>query len=421
LPNYDANGNQLNSTGAQLTWNAAAQPITVNGTTASYDALGRMVETGSGSSYKQFFYRPDGTQLGIYTGSLGSGSLSKETIPLPGGETAVYNGSGLNFIRHTDWLGSSRLATTWAHAVYSKEAYAPFGETYNEAGTPDRSFTGQDQDVASGSGGTGTYDFLFRKYDPSAGRWLSPDPYGWGAVDQTTPQSLNRYAYVMNNPMSLSDPNGLDCEDTDSVSVGDCDPGNGYDSSGNGYNSYGDFSDVYAAGVTTTMTQVPCLNDSAGPCYAMTVAQSYFDCSLDLICNSSYQSAASGLNPSSPSLYPVGPAGPNNGNNCSVLDPNCKPMGPVQKYAAFLSCEAAVTINDLGHSGAAHYGAAAAGAVGMQQMYTYLWGTSKVIAKAGLKKGVPVIGEIAALYDAAMFDLEAVHANQVCTALTYGQ
>jgi RHS repeat-associated protein len=142
--------------------------------------------------------------MGIY-----SGALAKETIPLPGGETAVYNGSGLNFIRHADWLGSSRLATTWAHAVYSKEAYAPFGETYNEAGAPDRSFTGQDQDVVTGSGGTGVYDFLFRKYDPSAGRWLSPDPLGWGAVDQTTPQSLNRYAYVEDNPMSQVDPNGL--------------------------------------------------------------------------------------------------------------------------------------------------------------------------------------------------------------------
>jgi hypothetical protein len=123
----------------------------------------------------------------------------------------------------------------------------------------------------------------------------------------------------MNNPMSLSDPNGLDCEDTDSVSVGDCDPGNGYDSSGNSYDSYEGFSDVYAA-TTTTMTQVPCLSGSAGPCYAMTVAQPYFDCSLNLICNSSYQSAASSLNPSSPSLYPVGPATPDKG--VSVFSPH---------------------------------------------------------------------------------------------------
>ena len=138
-----------------------------------------------------------------------SGSLVKGTIPLPGGGTAVYNSSGLSFIRHKDWLGSSRLATTWAHAVYSKESYAPFGETYNEAGTADRSFTGQDQNVQGGSGGTGVYDFLFREYDPSAGRWLSPDPYGWGAADLTNPQSLNRYAYVLNKPLVFVDPLGL--------------------------------------------------------------------------------------------------------------------------------------------------------------------------------------------------------------------
>jgi hypothetical protein len=36
-------------------------------------------------------------------------------------------------------------------------------------------------------------------------------------------------------------------------------------------------------------------------------------------------------------------------------------------------------------------------------------------------KGVPVINEIALGYDAVMFDLEAVHANQVCTAGIYGQ
>jgi RHS repeat-associated protein len=132
------------------------------------------------------------------------------TIPLPGGGSAIYNSTGLNYIRHTDWFGLSRLATTWsAHAVYSKEAYAPFGENYNEAGTADRSFTGQDQDVVTGSLGTGVSDFLFRKHDPSAGRWLSPDPYGWNAVENTNPQTLNRYAYVENNPLAFADFAGL--------------------------------------------------------------------------------------------------------------------------------------------------------------------------------------------------------------------
>jgi hypothetical protein len=92
-------------------------------------------------------------------------------------------------------------------------------------------------------------------------------------------------------------------------------------------------------------------------------------------------------------------------------------MGPVQKYAAFLACEAAVTINDAGHSGAAHYGAAAAGGIGLKQMLQFManGGPTKAL------KGVPVINEIALGYDAVMFDLEAVHANQVCTAGIYGQ
>jgi len=216
-PGYDANGNQLQLTSSipwtSLTWNALNQPISVSSTTATYDALGRMVEKGSGGTYTQFVFRPSGAMLAVY-----SGGLVKGTIPLPGGGTAIYNGSGLSYIHHTDWLGSSRLATTWAHAVYSKEAYAPFGETYNEIGTPDRSFTGQDQNVATGSGGTGVYDYLFRKYDPSAGRWLSPDPYGWNAVNQGHPQSLNRYAYVENNPLNFVDSLGL-CEITGTMTI----------------------------------------------------------------------------------------------------------------------------------------------------------------------------------------------------------
>lgn len=44
-----------------------------------------------------------------------------------------------------------------------------------------------------------------RMYDPYIGRFLSPDPYVQ-APDFT--QSLNRYAYCINNPLSLTDPSG---------------------------------------------------------------------------------------------------------------------------------------------------------------------------------------------------------------------
>ena len=48
----------------------------------------------------------------------------------------------------------------------------------------------------------------YREYANAGGRWLSPDPYQ-GSYDWSDPQSLNRYLYVENNPLSASDPSGL--------------------------------------------------------------------------------------------------------------------------------------------------------------------------------------------------------------------
>jgi RHS repeat-associated protein len=119
---------------------------------------------------------------------------------------AVYNSSGLQYYRHADWLGSSRFATKPDGTVYFDGAYAPFGENYVETGTTDRSFTGQTQDTM-----VGLYDFLFRQYASSEGRWLVPDPAGLAAVDITNPQTWNKYAYVGNNPLNSIDPLGLYC------------------------------------------------------------------------------------------------------------------------------------------------------------------------------------------------------------------
>jgi hypothetical protein len=45
---------------------------------------------------------------------------------------------------------------------------------------------------------------------PTEGRWLTPDPMGG---DLTNPQSLNRYAYALNNPETLTDPLGTNPSD----------------------------------------------------------------------------------------------------------------------------------------------------------------------------------------------------------------
>jgi RHS repeat-associated protein len=113
--------------------------------------------------------------------------------------------SGLDHYRHSDWLGSARLSSSPTRTVLSTTAYAPFGETYAQSGTADLSFTGQNSDTVPGD-----YDFLYREYS-TQGRWASPDPAGLAAVSLDNPQSWNRYAYVLNNPLSAVDPLGLVC------------------------------------------------------------------------------------------------------------------------------------------------------------------------------------------------------------------
>lgn len=206
-PAYDANGNSTNDSFHQYTWDAENRPVSVvAGSTTinlTYDALGRMVEQARGTSYTQVVYSPSGSKLAIMNGT----TLQKGFVPLTSGGTVVYNSSGIAYYRHPDWLGSSRFASTPAtHAMYSDTAYSAFGEPYAQAGTTDESFTGQDQDTAAG-----LYDFLYRKYDPGQSRWISPDPAGSAVVSLDDPQSLNRYSYVRNRPLSSVDPVGLTC------------------------------------------------------------------------------------------------------------------------------------------------------------------------------------------------------------------
>ncbi len=232
-PYYDANGNltkdNLNTYAWDPNW---GNPASINSTNLIYDAQGQMVEQQNGSTYTQMLYSPAGK-----TAIMNGQTLSKAFVSLPGGGTVIYNSSGLAYYRHADWLGSSRLTSTASRTVYSASAYAPFGEQYGTSGTADASFTGQDADTTSS-----LYDFTFREHSPTQGRWISPDPLGVGAVDPTTPQSWNRYAYVLNNPLTMVDPLGEECEDQNGQEVdvveGICDSMGGWtwtpDTPGNG-------------------------------------------------------------------------------------------------------------------------------------------------------------------------------------------
>jgi RHS repeat-associated protein len=125
------------------------------------------------------------------------------------------NGSGLYQYNHPDWLGSARLFSSASRVASAATSYAPFGEGY-AGGIEWVQFTSTGNEwtvTPTGNNQGGSLDdFLFRRYSPSQGRWISPDPAGLAAVDPTNPQSWNRYAYALNNPLSFIDPSGLYCK-----------------------------------------------------------------------------------------------------------------------------------------------------------------------------------------------------------------
>ncbi|GEM_PF-2583278 len=116
-----------------------------------------------------------------------SGLLSKQT----GGEVSYY---------HSDSLGSSSLVTDFdGKRIYSSD-YTPFGSSLHEQGEERYTYTGKELDDS-----TGLYYYGARYYDSSLGRFISSDPVQ-GSV--YSGQRLNRYTYVMNNPMVYTDPSG---------------------------------------------------------------------------------------------------------------------------------------------------------------------------------------------------------------------
>lgn len=64
----------------------------------------------------------------------------------------------------------------------------------------DYTFTGQKLDES-----TGLMYYGARYYDPALGRFISADPI---VPNPANPQALNRYSYVLNNPLRYIDPTG---------------------------------------------------------------------------------------------------------------------------------------------------------------------------------------------------------------------
>jgi RHS repeat-associated protein len=123
----------------------------------------------------------------------------------PGGPTHYYH---LNY-RNTPNIISD------TNGNFDLRVYMAFGEEVTTGGTTfelPHKFTGHERDLgvafAGSTPGDDDLDYMHaRYYWPIFGRFLSVDPSRRGA-NPKLPQSWNRYAYVLNNPLKLIDPNG---------------------------------------------------------------------------------------------------------------------------------------------------------------------------------------------------------------------
>ncbi len=110
--------------------------------------------------------------------------------------------SGVNYL-YADQLGST-VKTSGAQAATQR--YEPYGaKRGTDTVATTYRYTGQREESA-----LGLYDYGARWYDPTIARFIQAD----SIVPQPgNPQSLNRYSYVLNNPMKYTDPTGQIAED----------------------------------------------------------------------------------------------------------------------------------------------------------------------------------------------------------------
>ena len=227
LLGYDAAGDVTADAGAGNTYlyDAEGRICAVSGKTAFgvtvmtgyvYDAEGQRVTKGpisvwscdptvSGlqtASESDYVIGPGGEQLT----EMGNGATTwVHTNVFANGELfATYDHDGLHFYAN-DWLGNRRVQTDYAGVPEQTCTNLPFGDSLvcsDSLATPtEHHFTGKERDTESGNDYFGA-----RYFGSSMGRMMSPDPIGG---DMTNPQSLNKYAYALNNPLRFTDPTGL--------------------------------------------------------------------------------------------------------------------------------------------------------------------------------------------------------------------
>jgi len=158
-----------------------------------------------------YVYDGDGVRVkatvnGVTTVCIGNyyeqtGSTIRKYYYHAGKRVAMRDGSTLYWLL-TDHLGSTAIAATSTGVLSGELRYKAWGETRYTTGTVASKyrFTGQREEST-----IGLYFYNARWYDAALGRFVQADTV---VPEVGNPQSLNRYAYVYNNPLRYTDPSG---------------------------------------------------------------------------------------------------------------------------------------------------------------------------------------------------------------------
>jgi RHS repeat-associated protein len=204
---YDAAGNVTNDGVHAYAYDGENNLISIDGGstgTFTYDAANERVEVVTSAGTERYGFDAAGRRSTVWDNSTGALDAVQYYV---GGAVAYWLASDGNIhFEHQDWVGTERARTTKAGAVEGSYSSLPFGDNFAASGTDTNvgHFAQLDHDLSASSG---LEHATFREYSSTPGRWLSPDPYA-GSYDQGDPQSMNRYAYVENMPLTDVDPSG---------------------------------------------------------------------------------------------------------------------------------------------------------------------------------------------------------------------
>lgn len=210
---YDAAGNQtIGGFVATYGLNGRMATLTSGGVTAAYSINGsgqrvRKYDSTGGTSTVIFVYDQAGHLLGEYDRS---GDAMREYIWLGDELIAVFTPApgfpslAAAYFVHTDHLGAPRAVLDRSDQLRWRWLAEPFGTTPPETNpgglgefTLHLRLPGQYFDTESG-----LHYNHHRDYDASIGRYTQSDPIGLAG-------GINTYAYVESDPVSYTDPDGL--------------------------------------------------------------------------------------------------------------------------------------------------------------------------------------------------------------------